>query len=92
MTARIELASRLDLRASEDLLATLIDARGCDLTLDARRVESLGTQGVQTILAAAKSWAADTKTLTIENVSPDLEAQLAAMGLAADDLTKDSPS
>ena len=87
MSARLDLPERLDLPAAGPLLAELQAARGQDLTLDAQATTHLGTPGLQVLLSAARSWAADGHALALDGLAEGIEAQLALIGLDPGDLT-----
>ncbi len=81
MSARLELDSRLDLRASEALAEALRERRGADLVIDAGAVDHLGAHALQTLLIAAKSWGDDGYSFRCENLSSAARNQLAVFGV-----------
>lgn len=86
--ARIELDARLDLRAVEPLAQAILEHAGADLVLDAAKVEHFGALSVQTIRAAAKTWATGGHGLMLENCSEDCRAQIATLGFSPETLTR----
>ncbi len=84
---RLQLEPRLDLRAAEPLAKVLTENRGHDLVLDAAEVSQIGALAVQVIRAAAKTWANDGVTLTMENASTELSDQLDLLGLKPETIT-----
>lgn len=91
MTGRLDLAPKLDLPASEALAGALRDQRGSDLVVDAAAVTHIGGHALQTLLVAARSWARDQKTFSVENVGPKMSAQLEMLGMSAADLCGGPP-
>ncbi|UWQ05790.1 STAS domain-containing protein [Aliiroseovarius crassostreae] len=77
------LAPKLDLRAAAPLKDAILELRGQDLTLDAVGVTHLGTLGLQVIRAAAKTWAADGKSLDLINASNECEDQMTLLGFSS---------
>lgn len=65
----LSLASVLDLSASANLRAQILEHRGQDLDLDASNVERLGGLCLQVLLSAQQTWTADQKTLRLVNIS-----------------------
>ena len=80
MTETLLLPAKLDLKAAETLKADILARRGGDLTLDGSAVERLGGLGLQVLLAARKTWAADGLNLSLVFVSEALREQWAAFG------------
>ena len=80
MTETLLLPAKLDLKAAETLKADILARRGGDLTLDGSAVERLGGLGLQVLLAARKTWAADGLNLRLGFVSEALAEQWAAFG------------
>ncbi len=77
----LQLAEKLDLRASIDLASALRDRRGGDLTVDGSAVHHLGAHAVQTLLVAVGSWSRDGHRLTCEPLSDPALQQLATLGV-----------
>lgn len=86
---RLVLNAKLDFKGSEDLLKTLLTLRGEALTVDGSVVELLGSHAVQTLVIAARSWAADGLPFGIVDLSESAEGQLAEMGLDASVFTNE---
>ena len=80
MSETLLLPAQLDLKAAETLKADILARRGGDLTLDGSAVERLGGLGLQVLLAARKTWAADGLNLSLGFVSEALREQWAAFG------------
>ncbi len=74
----------LDLTTSVALHQRLLQARGRSLRLDAGRVARISGIGLQLLLAAKAAWAADGVSLVIHNMSEDLSAGLAHLGVQPD--------
>ena len=74
------LAEALDMRAAKPLLEAVRGRRGADLELDASRVERLGGQCLQVLLAAQAAWAADAHAFRITSASTPFKDAWALMG------------
>ena len=83
------LAEALDTRAAGPLLDALRRRRGATLRLDGSRVEKLGGQCLQVLLAARTAWAADGARFEIFDPSTALKDGWALMG--ADTLLCSTP-
>ena len=86
MSAELVLPARLDLSAAASLAEAVLAHRGQDLVLNAREVVHLGTPGLQVLLAAAKSWRADGRSLALASPSEAMTEQLGCLGLSLDDM------
>ena len=86
-TDSLLLAAALDMRAAGPLLDEVRHRRGAPLTLDGSRVERLGGQCLQVILAARAAWGADGVPFEIRNPSMALKDAWALMGAGAESLT-----
>ncbi|MBY6152584.1 STAS domain-containing protein [Vannielia litorea] len=84
--ASLPLPARLDLPAAAPLREALLGHEGKPLSIDASPCESVGTPGLQVLLAAAKSWREAGVSLSVDGLSEDCAAQLAIFGLSPDDL------
>lgn len=84
----ITLEPRLDLQAVTPLVDVLRTRRGSDLALDAGDVTHIGALAVQALRSAARSWAADGHSLTLENATPELTEQLSLLGFTPETLTQ----
>lgn len=85
---RLRLDRKLDQNAALALTRSFHEARGNDIRLDASETEYFGTLAVQSILAAARTWAADGQRLQIDNVSSTCIDQLGLLGFTPDSLTR----
>lgn len=83
----LQLAAKLDLRASLDLAETLRTRRGADLAIDAGAVQHLGAHAAQTLLVAADSWSRDGNTLTVGHLPDTALGQLSVLGIDPDQLS-----
>ncbi|MDY8107783.1 STAS domain-containing protein [Fulvimarina sp. 2208YS6-2-32] len=81
----IELPPILDIAAAAPLADRLRAHRGAPLAIDASQVEKTGTQAVQVLLAASKSWKADEIDFRITSASEPFLASLELIGLSMDD-------
>ncbi len=81
MTLRIDLQERLGLSDAAPLAAKLKSMRGRDVAIDARQVTHIGTLCQQVLLAAAKEWHADGKTLRLIEPTDACVHHLALLGL-----------
>lgn len=88
MAESLVLPAKLDLPAAADLAKTLKKARGKDISIDAGAVAHLGTNCLQVLISAARSWASDGKTLRIAPQSDAFAAQLGQFGLSPEALTE----
>lgn len=84
--ACITLDAKLDTSASEALVEKLHAFRGQDLTLDASQIDHLGAHAAQTILIAAKTWAADGHSFAVTALSETAGMHLQILGIPADAL------
>jgi chemotaxis protein CheX len=83
MTDTLVLAEALDVRAAGPLLQEVRGRRGSPVELDASRVERLGGQCLQVLLAAEAAWAVDGHAFQISNASTAFKDGCALMGAAA---------
>ena len=81
-TVPFRLPTNLDLMAARPLLQDILHLRGKPVTLDASRVERLGAQCLQVLLAAAMAWKADGLSLQCMNFSPAMLDGLTLLGLS----------
>ncbi|MEP9375052.1 STAS domain-containing protein [Mesorhizobium sp. KR1-2] len=82
-----ELPAVLDLKAAPPLAERLRALRGAALTLDAGRVEWLGGQCLQVLLAAAQSWRADGAALRLAGVTAEFCDGLKRLGVTPAELS-----
>ncbi|WP_426958717.1 STAS domain-containing protein [Muricoccus radiodurans] len=78
----IILSPVLDLRAAGPLAAAMLAWRGDDLSLDASRVERVGGQCLQVILAARNQWAAEGRSFRVLGASDAFKEAADLMGAA----------
>lgn len=78
--ATLVLPSVLDLKSVGGLHADLLAVRGRPLTLDASQVSRLGGLGLQVLLAARSTWAADAQPFEVVNPSEDFTGALDLFG------------
>jgi chemotaxis protein CheX len=83
MTGPLTLAEALDMRAAGPLLEEVRGRRGSALHLDASKVERLGGQCLQVLMAAEMAWAADGHAFQISNPSTAFKDACALMGADA---------
>ncbi len=89
MTARVlKLDARLDLGAVNGLAEALRARQGGDLVLDAGDVIQIGALAVQTLRAAARSWAETGHELRLENLPDGAAADLALLGFTPEAVTR----
>lgn len=86
-SSSLTLAPRLDYATVSDLHRDLLEHVGADLELDASQVMHFGALGVQTIRAAARSWAEAGHRLTMTGASNDIADQLHLLGFTPATLT-----
>lgn len=80
----LALPARLDGANVGDVFADMSRLRGSDLVLDAADLERLGGLGLQLLLSARSTWAADGRSLSLANVTDALRDAFAAMGANAE--------
>ena len=79
----LTLAPVLDLNAATALREEFLAARGTPLAVDASRVERLGAQCLQVLLAARKAWQAQECEFAVEGPSAAFIDAAALMGFDA---------
>ncbi|MFY0632942.1 MAG: STAS domain-containing protein [Vannielia sp.] len=89
---RVPLPERLDLPAAAPLREALLGHAGSPVMIDASNCESIGTPGLQVLLAAARSWREAGAELSVDSLSQECEAQLALFGLSPGDLCSKEPA
>ncbi|WP_395697540.1 STAS domain-containing protein [Methylocella sp.] len=85
-TRAMELAPVLDVMAGAPLAARLRACSGANVTIDGSRVERLGGQCLQILLAAAASFRAHGARLRLVDPSPAMLDDLALFGVGRADL------
>lgn len=78
------MASVLDLNEASVLHGQLSNLRGSDVSIDASRVERVGVQCIQVLMAAATAWQEDKKRFVIEKVSDAFDKSLQLIGINLD--------
>lgn len=86
MKGLIELPSSLDVVAAPKLLREILEKKGSDIEIDASKVQRLGGQCLQILLAAEAAWADGHHMFKIKNPSPEFVEYLNNMGLILNDL------
>ncbi|MER0238495.1 STAS domain-containing protein [Fulvimarina sp. MAC8] len=81
----IELPPTLDIASAGPLAAQLQAQKGSALAIDASLVERAGTQAIQVLLAASKTWQADNLEFKIAQASKPFVTSLELIGLTIDD-------
>jgi chemotaxis protein CheX len=70
LTEIFSLPPRLDSSGVMSLRDALLARRGQPVCLDAAQVEVIGALAIETIVSAARQWAADNQRLTLASPSP----------------------
>ncbi|MEN3794047.1 STAS domain-containing protein [Fulvimarina sp. MAC3] len=81
----IDLPPTLDIASAGPLAAQLRTLKGSALAIDASMVERAGTQAIQVLLAASKTWQADNLEFKIAQPSKSFVTSLELIGLSIDD-------
>lgn len=68
---QLKLPEVLDMTAATPLAQSFLSHRGAALSVDASDVRRVGAQCLQVILAAAETWKADGKQLSLVKPSPE---------------------
>lgn len=76
----LELPANLDLTVAGPLAEALSKGIGEDLVLDGGKVQRLGASCLQVLLAAARTWISGRLSLTLENPSSRMLADLRLLG------------
>jgi chemotaxis protein CheX len=82
---RLQLPEVLDLTAAAPLAQSLLSRRGVALTLDASRVQRVGTQCLQVLLAAAATWKEDGVVLRLTKPTAELLEGSRLLGIRLDE-------
>lgn len=72
----------LDTASVAALKSGLLELRGGDVAVDAAAVQRIGGLGLQILLSAARTWAADGKSLTFVTPSDSFNEMLRLTGAA----------
>jgi len=82
---RLQLPQVLDLTAAAPLAQSLLSRRGAALTVDASRVQRVGAQCLQVLLAAAATWKADGVALRLTKPSAEFLEGSRLLGISLDE-------
>ena len=82
----LELAEALDLPEATNLAASLLKLVGEDLEIDARKVQRLGASCLQVLLSAARTWKAESTSLTLVHGSERFIDDLRLLGFTPETL------
>lgn len=85
MAKQVVLDAKLDSAAAEHLTAALLGAQGDDITLDGSSVEHVGGLCLELLMSVRHLWAAEGRTVVVENPSEQMVDDLACFGLTAED-------
>jgi len=88
MTNIVQLDAKLDISAASELLTTLKSQDGEEVVLDFEKVTHLGALCLQVLLAAAKTFSDQGRTLAITNVSDRVSDQLRVMGMTPETVAR----
>ena len=88
MTGIVQLEAKLDLSAASELLTTLKEQKDEEVILDFEKVTHLGALCLQVLLAAAKTFSAQGRTLKITNLSDRVSDQLRVMGMTPETVVR----
>lgn len=83
---QLKLPANLDVTSAAELTTQLKSLRGAPLVLDASAVERVGGLGLQVLLSARLTWAADGETLVVTAPSDAFQDALALSGARPFDL------
>ncbi|MBB4064090.1 STAS domain-containing protein [Gellertiella hungarica] len=82
----LKLSPVLDLNEAVGLHGQLLAMRGRDLVIDASAVQRCGTQCVQVLISAARTWEEDHKSYRITGVSDAFGKTMQLIGVDIDHL------
>ena len=85
MAKEVVLDAKLDSAAADQLKATLLGAQGDDITLDGSPVEQIGGLCLELLMSVRHLWAAEGKSVTLENPSAQMVDDLGRFGLTPED-------
>jgi chemotaxis protein CheX len=80
----MQLPAVLDLTAAAPLAKSLISRRGAELSVDASRVNRVGAQCLQVLVAASETWKTDGMRLRLLNPSPEFLEGSRLLGIHLD--------
>ncbi|MBI4275776.1 MAG: STAS domain-containing protein [Rhizobiales bacterium] len=81
--ARLQLPEILDLKAAAPLASQLLSLRGCEVKIDASRVQRFGGLCLQVLLSACCTWRTDGVLLSIVSPSARFAECLALLGASS---------
>jgi len=81
---RLQLPEVLDLTAAAPLAQSFLSHRGAELSVDASRVQRVGTQCLQVLLAAAATWKMDGVRLCLVNPTAEFLESGRLLGIHLD--------
>lgn len=88
MTNTVTLDAKLDLSAASDLLSALKAQDADEVVLDFHDVTHLGALCLQVILSAAKTTAAQKRTMSFVNISDRVVDQMRVMGITPEAIAR----
>jgi chemotaxis protein CheX len=88
----LTLPATLDLRAAGPLVANFNAARGNHVTVDASKVEKVGTLCVQILLSAHATWARDGIPLVMTSASDAFTEALDVLGIPLNKIAEQETS
>ena len=86
MVKRVALAPKLDTAAAAELRNSLVAAQDDDIVIDASAVEMIGALCVETLMSVSAIWSKAGRSVTIEDPSPQMIADLGILGLTTETL------
>jgi chemotaxis protein CheX len=81
---RLQLPAVLDLTAAAPLAKSLLSRRGAELSVDASRVNRVGAQCLQVLVAAAETWKTDGVDLRLVKPTPEFLEGSRLLGIHLD--------
>ena len=91
-SAELKLPTVLDVTCVNELVGQLKQLRGAPLVLDASAVERVSGLGLQVLLSARLTWAADGAALAVNAPSPAFQDALALSGARPFELSQSEES
>ncbi|MBM7067813.1 STAS domain-containing protein [Actibacterium sp. 188UL27-1] len=86
MTQTVTLPARLDFPAAGKLAETFMGLRGQDVSVSADDVSLLGTNCLQVLMSAARTWSSDGKSFQFTSMSESFLSQLNQFGITPNTL------
>jgi chemotaxis protein CheX len=84
---RMQLPQVLDLTAAAPLAKSILSRRGAELSVDASRVNRVGAQCLQVLLAAAATWKSDGVRFSLVKPSAEFSEGGRLLGIQLDQAT-----